>query len=132
MDSAGSPPNRSPAAWPSEGSMWLSCGGGDLAQDDLFGESGLLHLDDVIVGEHGAGARTAIRRTFHGHAGYGSRLGFFDAGVAVDVGGGFGPFLEGHVLTFYPHQDGRRRDSGGYTGAAHIIWALFGSGAQGY
>src|SRR5471030_3124727 len=107
-------------------------GGANLAQDDLFGESGPMHLDDVGIGQHGAGSGTAIRRGFGGEGGAGTRLGFVDAGVAADVGGGFSAFFEGHVLALHPHQDGGGRDRGGYTRAAHIAFALFGGGAQGY
>ena len=90
-----------------------------------------LHLDDVGVGEHGAGGGTAIRRTVGGEGGAGTRLGFVDAGVAADVGGGFSTFFEGHVLAFHPHQDGGGCDRGGYTGAAHVAFALFGVARKG-
>src|SRR5580698_4719184 len=57
--------------------------GADLAQDDLFGESGLLHLDDVGVGERVAGGGAAVRRAVWGRGGAGARP--VDARVAADV-----------------------------------------------
>src|ERR1700682_4793862 len=96
-------------------------GGADLAQDDLCGESGFLHWDNVCVGEHSVGGGPAIRRT----VGAGTRLGFVDAGVAADVGGSFSTFFEGHLLAFHPHEDGRGRDRDGYTGATHVAFAFF-------